>query len=296
MILEKHVSALLFTHDCVVVPGFGGFIAQKTNSEYQPDSASFFPPAKQLSFNPSLLKNDGLLIQQVMQAEQISYEKANEEVENVVLFWKNHLDKNAVLNLESLGELKTDETGNLHFEPSRQNFLLDSFGLTKLQAQRILPVENQQNNNLVWWKVASVVPILLGGYLYFGKPKPVTDFVNEQWSGFVMPAFNPNIGGETAQISMVKKVEENSGKNYILKDFNVYDYQVIAGSFRLKSEAETLEKKLLEKGFEYAKLTQKKGSYYYVAFKTFPTKDKALEFRKTLKDEYPEIWVLSLKD
>ncbi|HLV23797.1 MAG TPA: SPOR domain-containing protein [Moheibacter sp.] len=296
MILENYISALLYTQDCVIVPEFGGFIAQKTNATYQPENATFFPPKKELAFNPSLMKNDGLLIQYIASAEGISFEKAKNEVESSVLFWKNHLKQNQVLNLSGLGELKQNSTGQIEFNAIDKNYLLDSFGLEKIQATRILPVEKQQNSNLVWWKVASVVPVLLGGYLYFGKPQPVTDFVNKQWSGFTFSTWNSNTEAEVVSKSVLSKVEEISENTYQFKDFTVYDYQVIAGAFRVKSEAETMERKLLERGFEFAKLTQKKGSYYYVAFQTFPTKEKALELRKTLQEEYPETWVLSLKD
>ncbi len=296
MILEKYISTLLYNHDCVVVPEFGAFIAQKTNSAFLQETSTFCPPSKQLVFNPSLTKNDGLLIQHIALGEKLSFEKAKEEVESGVQFWKNHLRNNTVLSLHNLGTFAQDEKGFLSFTSSNENFLLDSFGLESVRASYIMPVETQQNSSTVWWKVASVIPVLLGGYLYFGKPKPVTDFVNEQWSGFVSPIFDPTAGASPASQSVINSVEKDMADNYIVKDFTVYDYQVIAGAFRVKSEAENMEKSLLSQGFEFSKLTQKKGSYYYVAFKTFQTKEEALEFRKTVQEEFPQTWVLSLKE
>jgi len=296
MILEKYISALLYSHDCVVVPEFGAFIAQKTGSVLLKETSVFYPPSKQLAFNTSLTKNDGLLIQHIAQAENLSFEKAKEEVEGSVQFWKNHLNRNTTLSLSNLGTFSQNEKGFLVFTPSHENFLLDSFGLENIRATYILPVEAQQSSSTIWWKVASVIPILLGGYLYFGKPQPVTNFVNEQWSGFVSPILNISPGANSASQSIIKSVEENIADKYIVKDFTVYDYQVIAGAFRVKSEAETLEKNLQSQGFEFAKLTQKKGSYYYVAFKTFPTKEEALEFRKNVQEGFPQTWVLSLKE
>jgi len=296
MILEKHISTLLFSHDCVVIPEFGAFITQKVNAAFRQEDAVFSPPAKQLAFNPALVKNDGLLIQQVAQFEHLSFEKAKEEVENAVQFWKNHLDNNSQLNLEGIGTLSKNADASLSFIPVQNNFLLSSFGLKEVKATYILPAGTHQGSGTTWWKVASVIPILLGGYLYFGKPKPVTDFVNEQWSGFVSPILNPSAGAESVKRSVIGSVEENTAGKYIVKDFTVYDYQVIAGAFRVKSEAETLEKELQSQGYEFAKLTQKKGSYYYVAFKTFPTKEEALMFRKEVHEEFPQTWVLSLKE
>ena len=295
MNLEKHISSLLYRHDCVVVPEFGAFITQKINAGYTPETSVFSPPSKKIAFNPSLTLNDGLLVQELAQSSGISFEKAKEELETSVRFWKNHLNTNSSLTLTDLGNFTKDETGLLQFQPNGENYLLDAFGLESIRAKYILPTENQQSASTVWWKVAAVVPILIGGFLYFGKPKPVTDFVNQQWSGFVSPVLNPNLEATKAIESPIKAVETEA-TTYKEEVLAVHDYQVISGSFRKLEEANAQVEKLQTKGFKNAKMTQKKGSYYYVAFKTFTTKEEALEYRKTVKEEFPETWVLSLKE
>ncbi len=295
MNLEKHISYLLYRHDCVVIPEFGAFIAQKSNAGYMPETSVFSPPSKKIAFNPSLTLNDGLLAQELSLSTGISFEKAKEEIETTVHFWKNHLNINSTLVLSELGKFSKDETGLLQFEPNEENYLLESFGLESIRAKYILPAENNQSSSTVWWKVAAVVPILIGGFLYFGKPKPVTDFVNQQWSGFVSPVLNPNLEAAKAIASPIKTVETEA-MSYKEEVLAVHDYQVIAGSFRKAEEADDQVEKLQKKGFTTAKMTQKKGNYFYVAFKTFPTKEEALEYRKTVKEEFPETWVLSLKE
>ena len=294
MNLEKYISTLLYQHDCVVVPEFGAFIAQKANAVYQPENSSFFPPKKQLAFNSALTKNDGLLVQAIAQANGWTFEKANEEVENSVQFWKNHLNQNQTLNLPELGTFQQDAQHILSFTSNEQNYLLSSFGLDTVRATYVMPTENQQSNSAVWWKVAAVIPILVGGYLYFGKPKPVTDFVNQQWSGFVSPMINPDAPAAKAIESPIKVVEKQI--TTVKEEAKIHDYQVIAGSFRKLDEANDLVAKLQAKGHEKAQMTQKKGSYYYVALETFPTKEEALDFRRSFNEEFPESWVLSLKD
>lgn len=294
MNLEKYISTLLYQHDCVVVPEFGAFIAQKINAVYQPESSTLFPPQKQLAFNSSLTKNDGLLVQYVAQKNGWTFEKAQDEVENAVQFWIHHLDKNSHLSLEGLGTLTKDEKSLIQFTPNHPNYLLSSFGLDVVRPELILPTLNQESNSGVWWKVASVIPILVGGYLYFGKPKPVTDFVNQQWSGFVSPIINPNAEAAQAVASPIKVIEKQIETK--IEENIVHDYQVIAGSFRKLEEANTLVAKLQANGFSKAKMTQKKGSYYYVALETFPTKEEALDFRRAHSESFPESWVLSLKD
>lgn len=53
---------------------------------------------------------------------------------------------------------------------------------------------------------------------------------------------------------------------------------------------------LNEKGYDKAQFTQKKGRYHYIALQTFKTKDEANEYRRQIAKEFPEAWILSLKD
>src|SRR5690625_1107204 len=174
MNLEKHISSLLYHHDCLVVPEFGAFIAQKSNSIYHKETTSFMPPQKQLAFNPSIVKSDGILIQNISQVEGLTFDEAKEQVESCVQLWKNQLESKGKLDLENLGILTKTEQGSIDFIPKHPNFLLDSFGLESIKAEFILPeisTSDQTGSSAVWWKVAAVVPILLGGFLYFGKPR-----------------------------------------------------------------------------------------------------------------------------
>lgn len=298
MNLEKHISTLLYSYDCVIAPGFGAFVIYK-NSSYLKEN-SIHPPSKKVGFNGALQKSDGLLIQTYSQSYQLSFEDAQREIENQISFWKNHLDKNDSLILGELGTFTKYPAGNVEFKPNEQNYLLESFGLESLRTKLIMQTATEtKTSNGIWWKVASIVPILVGGYLYFAQPQPVADFVNEQWSGFVAPIVNPQATAKQAPaVEEVKVIEEAPAPiaENTVSEKAVLNHQVIAGSFRLKSEAETFELKLREKGFANAKFTQKKGNYFYVAFDTFASEEEALTFKRNLPAEYPEAWILSLED
>lgn len=295
MNLEKHISTLLYSYDCVIIPGFGAFLANKNPSVLRDNS--IYPPSKKIGFNGSLQKGDGLLIQTYAQINQLSFENAQREIENKISFWKNHLEKNNSLILNELGSFSKNTEGNIVFTPNDQNYLLESFGFESLRTKLIMqPASQSQTSNGIWWKAAAMIPILIGGYLYFAQPQPVANFVNEQWSGFFAPIENPQAANKTIAQSEIKVIEETTLAKVEVRENLTLNHQVIAGSFRVKSEAEVLESKLKEKGFSDAKFTQKKGSYYYVAFDTFSTDEEAQAFRKTLSEEYPDAWVLSLKE
>ena len=57
----EHIEYLMLSNDCVVVPGFGAFIAQYTSSHNGAQNSTFTSPKRSISFNASINHNDGLL-------------------------------------------------------------------------------------------------------------------------------------------------------------------------------------------------------------------------------------------
>ncbi|MDD2200056.1 MAG: SPOR domain-containing protein [Bacteroidales bacterium] len=130
MLIEKYICDLLYEHDCVIIPSLGGFVTNYRKAGIDLKNQEFSPPARILAFNAELNNNDGLLINHIAKAENKSYDKVAEQVE---LFAKQTLfvinnDKKVELN--GIGTLWTEE-GRIQFVPEmKQNFLLDSYGLS----------------------------------------------------------------------------------------------------------------------------------------------------------------------
>ena len=59
--IEQLIGDLLIQHNCVIVPSFGGFVAQKISAKIDFKSGKILPPSKSLLFNRQLINNDGLL-------------------------------------------------------------------------------------------------------------------------------------------------------------------------------------------------------------------------------------------
>ena len=67
--LSRHIELLLLEHDCVIVPGLGGFIANHMEAHYdQEGDRTFLPPYRTVVYNQQLQINDGLLVQSYMAA------------------------------------------------------------------------------------------------------------------------------------------------------------------------------------------------------------------------------------
>ena len=128
--IGKYISDLLILHDCVIVPGLGGFVANYQPATLSEEKGLFLPPKKEIGFNRSLMHNDGLLINHVSLHKGISYIESQKLVDAFVSeLWTNLGDyKSAAIG--EVGLLKKDSAGNLLFQPSESSsFYPDVFGL-----------------------------------------------------------------------------------------------------------------------------------------------------------------------
>ena len=63
-------------HDCVVIPGWGAFIANCSPARYDADREVMERPHRSIGFNASVSHNDGLLAQSLLRREGMDYDEA----------------------------------------------------------------------------------------------------------------------------------------------------------------------------------------------------------------------------
>ena len=131
--LEKYIKELLFDHDCVVLPEFGGFITHYASASIHPLTHKFNPPARRVAFNEQLKLNDGLLITTLSVKEYITKEEAILFVKEFVDKVKFQLNRYNQFVIKDIGRFFYNKENRLEFEPeSKVNFLDESFGFTEL--------------------------------------------------------------------------------------------------------------------------------------------------------------------
>ncbi|MFZ6050482.1 HU domain-containing protein [Halocola ammonii] len=141
-ILENSIGNLLFDHDCVIVPDFGGFVVNYKAAHIHPKLNVIEPPSKQVTFNRNLVNNDALVANYISRKEEISYEAASAYLSKCVREYKRALAEGKRLEMEGIGILYKDKTGRLQFLPSPDNnFLKSSYGLSKIYLQ---PIEEEK--------------------------------------------------------------------------------------------------------------------------------------------------------
>ncbi|MCK4676612.1 MAG: SPOR domain-containing protein [Bacteroidales bacterium] len=131
MNINQYISELLFDHDCVILPGLGGFVTNYSPANIHPVLHRFSPPAKDILFNTSLKNSDGLLVNYLSQKQNISFENANHIVHQFVDNCLSQLNNRQNISLPGIGTLWLNVEKKIQFTPEKKlNYLNSSYGLT----------------------------------------------------------------------------------------------------------------------------------------------------------------------
>ena len=134
MNITQNIQNLLYRHDCVILPGFGGFVANYKPARVDYDRSIFSPPSKEIGFNSQLQHNDGLLISDVSLSSGLAYLDSKRNVDEYIKEIKSKLEKGKKVVLDDLGAFYLEKDKLLQFEPDRtRNYLVDSFGLSSFE-------------------------------------------------------------------------------------------------------------------------------------------------------------------
>lgn len=130
--LTLHIEYLLALHDCVTLPGFGGFVLHHQEADFTKEVA-IAAPRKVAGFNAGLSHNDGLMANSLMCEKGISFNEAMILIEAEVSLLHTALAQGGVVALGTVGSFRLNEGATLEFMPSTHNmFDLSMFGFESL--------------------------------------------------------------------------------------------------------------------------------------------------------------------
>ena len=138
MHLADHIRPLLRDHDCVIIPDFGGLVADASAARVQPGRQALSPPTKLVAFNQALTRNDGLLVDALSQHLGLPIAQAREAVRTAVAGLKQELDETNRTELPGIGIFRRATGRGLAFEyTGTDNLLASAFGLPELVARPV---------------------------------------------------------------------------------------------------------------------------------------------------------------
>ena len=300
MEINQYIKELLLLNDCVIIPEFGGFVAN-----YKPatiENNQFFPPTKEIAFNNKLNSNDGLLINYISETEGIDYFSAKQKLDSFVEETNLNLERNRNVFFEGVGYLHYDSRENLLFEPQlRQNLLVDSYGLQNFSYeklyQRQMPkpafkVEYREPVPVIFQKrklqkLVIAIPLLFAMALIPIKNNKV--FLSKSdmgmWETFIQSA--PAVAVHTSEPTTAEYAVNIAAPNQVQ-----FNYYIIGGSFKSEENAVNYLQQLKEQGYNGQNLGVFKG-LHRIAMKGFVTIEDAQKELNTLLYQNPQsgVWI-----
>lgn len=144
MHLADHIRPLLRDHDCVIIPDFGGLVADVSPARAQPGRQALSPPTKLVAFNQALTRNDGLLVDAFSQQMAMPIAQAREAVRAAVAGLQRELDETNRTELPGIGIFRRAAGRGLAFEyTGSDNLLAAAFGLPELAAKPVRAADSR---------------------------------------------------------------------------------------------------------------------------------------------------------
>lgn len=326
MDITAFIRELLFGHDCVIVPGFGGFIGNYTPARIDKTTNTFHPPVKQISYNRNLNHNDGLLVGRISESAKINYGDARNLVEEFVEDIRKRLSKGEKVVFENIGSFVNNPEGNVQFEPDRDaNYHLNSYGLTSFQ---VMPLEGYDVRNRILkygdkeplkqasvrkilWRAAVVIPLLA---VMIAIPLSTDIFRTKVQSTNFNPLASVELEnnkeavdkGKTADRSVPAiqpgqvKGEISLEKSSAIKQEQILPAEVkeevfclIAGSFKSQVNAASLMKKLADEGYNPEIINGPNGFYRVSAMRCSDISEASIK-KDSIGRKYSGTWVIRI--
>jgi len=298
--INQYIKELLLLNDCVIIPEFGGFVAN-----YKPASIEnnqFFPPAKEIAFNNKLISNDGLLINYISDCEGINYFDAKQKLESFVEETQLNLERSRNVYFEGVGYLHFDSHENLQFEPQlKQNLLVESYGLQNFSYeklyQRQMPnpafkVEYKEPVPVIFQKrklqkLVVAVPLLIAMALI--PMKNNKEYLSKSDMG-LWEAIT-----QSAPVATVQIQEQNVAEYDVEAtpaSVEEFKYYIIGGSFRSEENANKYLQQLSEQGYSGKNLGIFKG-LHRIAMKGFTNINEAQKELNAIRYQSPQsgVWI-----
>jgi nucleoid DNA-binding protein len=288
MDIGKYIKELLILHDCVILPGLGGFVANYRSAEINEMLKIISPPSKSILFNRNIYYNDGLLIGHICVKTGMGYKDVEIQVQGYIEKILKTTGSGTKFTIDELGFFFNDKEKKLQFqaEPG-MNFLIESYSLhdvhfRELFSQAEKPVKSQSYFSqedrsvrrrktvrvLVYTGIAAsllaaviLIPVRTGflNYsdlrLFRSKGDLSTDKLPEK------------------EITITETIQKAAPATYKI-EIKPAEFHIIAGSFREFGNARMLMKKLEDQGLNVHILSS--GSEYFrVSAGSYPNQEDA---------------------
>jgi nucleoid DNA-binding protein len=309
--INFHIAYLLAKHKQVIIPDFGAFVVSPVQ-ENQSDRRTTIPlPVKYtLSFNPEIIKNDGLLVHSIAKEQSIGEEEALRLVYEYIDKLVNELRVGQTIQFPWIGKIYISSDRKIVFIPTLYlSCNAATCGLADLdfpylsESSEDAPTKRKKSRK--WLIVCSVIAVIafspVVAALITGKDltkltdlrvvkKSLRSRLNRRAISRMFTA-KPKKPAASPALPIVA----NSTAS-VVTDSVQSQYFIIIASVIDKKEAEEISTRLTEQGLDDVKIILSDGKYR-ISIKTFADNGRAVVFLDSIRKEegnplYKDAWVL----
>ncbi len=310
--VEHYISELLFLHDCIILPTFGGFVGNPQSAKLNKITGVLTPPSKQILFNTNLKTNDGLLITHIANQENIPQDVAKNEVESYISKITEKLNYSKVLRIDKIGLFTLGKEGNVIFlQDGTNNYSLDAFGMKAMHNKKVVrkiiveekvadtikKIRTHSNSPRVFLRAAAVIiPLLALSYLTISQQDNINT-IYKQMAGLNPFETNALVESTVELVPEVKIEIEAPPITEVIEEkvlpviISQKTYYIIAGAFAKQKNAKKMLAKLNK--WNYNAQILENGNLLRVSYNSFVNRDEAVLALNKIKQENPDAWLLT---
>jgi nucleoid DNA-binding protein len=326
--ITPFIRELIFSSECVILRGFGGFDTSYRNASLDKNKKTILPPGKKITFRPDWTKDNGALEKYIADSLHIKSGQASKYIDLFVNELMTRLESEGCVLLEGIGSFKRGKSRILEFfEIEDETYLADSFGLDTLDievetTQKItepiiepIPIVPLRRKMTGWYVIIGIFLLLIMAstlILISGKTGISIFNFNKKPDKSIEKSEIIVFGKKTDALedSVTKTIEQTLEKNTIPKkalspdvsneslntkekgENTEHTYFLVVGSFKNIKNAEVLKKKIEDKGFKPEILT-KQGNLVKVIVGRFNDKNEAITELQRIRGQINQsVWLM----
>lgn len=309
------IEHLLYTHDCVIIPHFGGFVLNTQDFKLD-DQKVIHPKSKWVAFNERLQSDDGLLATSWAKENGISLKQAFAAVHQFGQTLSAQIKVDKQFQFGNIGVFQVSKSGRLQFEPNQKiNFDLNQYGLMpvgigQVKKKPVLqespveksavdlptvqpPVKRTRQNQFYTYVLMA---FFFGGIAAYYLTEPNSRYVNSSFSPLTIriKKTTPTVPAKIANSEVPNKEPVAAAVQQEITSPVSGGIFLVAGSFKTEAKAATCQAELMAKGFENVQIIEKQAGegHYRVSVGEVADFDAGYAAAARLKAEKKlDIWV-----
>ncbi len=298
--LAQHIEELIIRHECVIVPGLGGFVTYRDKASIR--NNRLYAPAQRVRFNHLLTYHDGLLAETYMQDRHIGYSAALEAIKADIEQITTALNSGNTFILDRIGALSLSASNTIILKNEDCKFLPENIGLPIVNLKQLATESNNDNtitlniprasSNVVRYAAMLIIVFIFSLLI----PTPVTDSTHEA-SFYRVKSINPiNSIDSIKSINSIDSMDTTKTQKTLNSQLSTLNsrYHLIIASLTSQAEA----KKYIAHHTHFDRnqliIIESKGKYRISAAGFNKYKD-ALQYMDSIRNDVPsaqKAWIM----